>query len=443
MDKIDVIAQIKQKDGLLSLPQALAEILKEVDNPDFAPESLARIILKDPSLTGRILKMANSSMYKRGSAISNVHQAVQVLGATTVKCLALSSSVFHPDQIKKEAGVDAHAYFANVLTVAAACEKIAHAMRFKASEDAFVAGLLHDIGTMFFIHHFPDQYRLIVDRRVTKATTLVEAEQLVFGADHCEAGYHLATRWRLPLNIAEAIRDHHRPGDPKSANTVSGIVRLASLLTEDSNSSYSVGLEERLRAINEAAAALGLSKTEVDGVSVSLMSSTISVAEYLGVDIGNIEEMLTRANQEIWRTYLMIENLFKERQELSQKLLQQERARGAYESKTIAMATLSHYLNNAAMAISGRSQILRMYLNKDNEELLLKQLPTGLDIIDNSIKKIVAVLAEMSEISPIDEVEFLSTSRAMNMDDRIKARMQQMDQEPGVILPKKGELACR
>jgi putative nucleotidyltransferase with HDIG domain len=441
MEKIDVIAQIKQKDGLLSLPQALAEILREVDNPDFSPESLAKIILKDPSLTGRILKMANSSMYKRRAAISNVHQAVQVLGATTVKCLALSSSVFHPDQIKKEAGIDSQVYFANVLTVAAACEKIAQAMRYKASEDAFVAGLLHDIGTMFFIHHYPDQYRLIADRRVPRATTLMEAEQLVFGVDHCEAGYHLATRWRLPLQVAEAIRDHHADSDAKSANPVAEIVKLAALLTEDSTTGYGMGLEERLRAINQAAAALGLSKVEIDGVSVSLMSSTISVAEYLGVDIGNIEEMLTRANQEIWRTYLMIENLFKERQELSQKLLQQERARGAYESKTIAMATLSHYLNNAAMAISGRSQIVRMYLNKEDQGALMLQLPTSLDIIDNSIKKIVAVLAEMGEISPIDEVEFLSTSRAMNIDDRIKTRMQQMEKEPGVILPRKSELA--
>ncbi len=427
MEKLDIISQIKEQDGLLSLPQALAEILREVDNPDFSAESLAKIILRDPSLTGRILKLANSSMYQRRTPITNVHQAVQLLGATTVKCLALSTSVFHPDQIQESSGIDAQMYFANVLTVASACEKVAEKVQFKRVEDAFVAGLLHDIGTMFFMHHYPGEYRLVVDGRVPKARTTCEAERMVFGVDHCEAGYHLATRWRLPSYVADAIRQHHTPEDSEKADQITNIVGLSCLLNEETTTGYRMDLEDRLRAINRAAEALDMSKEDVDAVSVSLMASTISVAEYLGVDIGDIEEMLTRANQEIWSTYLMIENLFKERQEMSKKLLQQERARGAYESKTIAMATLSHYLNNAAMAISGRSQLMRMQFNKGNEDGLRQGMPGALDVIDKSIKKMVAVLAEMSEISPIDEVEFLSTSKAMNMDDRIARRMTEMD----------------
>ena len=441
MEKLSILSQIKESDDLLSLPQALVQILKQVDNPDFNADELARIILLDPPLTGRILKLANSSHYKRYSNISTVHQAVQVLGATTVKCLALSSSVFDPDKLQKEAGIDPKAYFANVLTVAAASEKLAEATGYKNTEEVFIAGLLHDIGTMFFVHHYPREYRKIVEGRVGGATSLMDAEQKLFGTTHTEVGFCLAQVWCLPDYICESIKEHHGTIPETPGPSPSGIVRLASLLVEDRTSGYVMDLEERLAAIHQAAEKLGLSKVQVDAVSASLLSSTISVAEYLGVDIGNIEEMLSRANKEIWRTYLMIENLFRERQEMNERLLQQERARGAYESKTIAMATLSHYLNNAAMAIYGRSQVLRMQMKKKTPAELLEKLPESLDIVDRSIRKMVAVLAEISEISPIDKVEFLNTSRAMNIDDRIEKRMATLEKDSGLLLPEDASVA--
>ena len=139
--------------------------------------------------------------------------------------------------------------------------------------------------------------------------------------------------------------------------------------------------------------------------------------------------------------YLTVENLFKERQELSRKLLLEERAKGAIESKNIAMATLSHYLNNAAMAISGRSQILRMRVKKGESDGIVKDLPASLDVVDRSIKKIVAVLAEIGEISPIDEVEFLSTSKAMNIDDRLEKRMSEMAEQSVLVMPEEAEVS--
>ncbi len=429
MDKLSIVAQIQESDNLLSMPQALAEILREVDNPDSSADTLAQIILKDPPLTGRILKVANSSLYKRYSGITTVHKAVQLLGATSVRCLALSSSVFHPEKIEASSGINPQTYFANVLAVAAACEKIAEKTGVAKSEEAFIAGLLHDIGTMFFLHHYSEQYRQIANRQVAGARNTVEAEQELLGIDHCEAGRYLADRWRLPEYISTAIQQHHSPAQTGPENSIAAIVRLGTLLVDDASIGYGLDLEDRLVAINQASEVLGLSKEEVDVISVSLMSFTISVAEYMGVDIGNIEEMLTRANQEIWRTYLMIENLFKERQEMNQKLLQQERARGAYEQKTIAMATLSHYLNNAAMVIYGRSQMVRMQYKKKDVDYLMERIPGSLDVIDKSIAKIVAVLAEMSEISPIDKVKFLSTSKAMNIDDRIAERVAKMEEE--------------
>jgi HD-like signal output (HDOD) protein len=404
MEKLSILAQIKERDDLLSLPQALAEILRQVDDPDFGSEQLAKTILKDPPLTAKILKLANSATYSRFGRVSNVHQAVQTLGAVTVKCLALSSSVLHPERIEAETGIDTKVYFSNVLSVATACEKLAEAV-------GYIKG----------------------------ATDIVEAERMVFGTDHCEVGYHLAQRWRLPDYVVTAIRDHHGTEAGDTKNPIPGVVHLATLMVDQSAAGHEIDLETRLKLITEATGRLGLAKEQVDAVSMSVMSAAVSVAEYLKVDIGNTEDILTRANQEIWQTYFMVENLFKERQELTNKLLQQERSKGAYESKTIAMATLSHYLNNAAMAIYGRSQMIRLQHGKDDPHSLQEMLIPSLDVIDRAIKKMVAVLAEMKDISPIDEVEFLSTSKAMNMDERIERRIEQQEDESGLELPSEAE----
>jgi len=428
MKKIDIVEQIRSNEKLLSLPQVLSEILEEVGKEDFSADSLAKIILKDPSLTGRILKMANSSFYQRVTEIKTVHQAVSILGVTTVKCLALSTSVFNPDKIAAGSGVDPKEFFAYSMSIAAASEKIARAVEYPSPEEAFIAGLLHDIGVLFFLHHYPKDYARIVQKEVP-AESLVAAETLVFGVDHCEVGYHLADVWRLPDYVSDSIADHHGQRPEKKHLALHDIVALAVQLTSDRFSGYETNLEKRLQMINEISDRLKLSKDQVDEVSSSLLAQTISTAEYLGVDIGNIEDMLIRANQEIWKSFLTIENLFRERQELSQNLLRQEREKGAIESKNIAMATLSHYLNNATMAIYGRSQLLRMMLRKGENERLIEKLDNDLEVVDRSIEKIVAVLEEMREISPIDQQKYYDMSRALNIDDRIEKRMAKMDTE--------------
>jgi len=434
MEKIDVIDKIRKSNELLSLPQAISEILKEMNKSDFSAETLANIILKDPALTGRILKLANSPFYHRMAKITNVNQAVQILGVTTVKCLALSSSILNPEKIEKTSGVDTRTYFASVLTVATAAEKLAQTISSDSSDEAFIAGLLHDIGTIFFLHYYPQQYRLIVEQKV-KAKNLLDAEMEIFNVTHADVGYHLAKRWQLPDYICNSIRDHHNYLNLKNEEPLDNIIKLAGLLANNSSYGFVMDLEDRLDKINLVAGVLSIEKEKIDEISSTLISYTIKQADYLGVDIGNIEEMIIRANKEIWQTYLMVENLFKERQDLSRKLLKEERARGAMESKNIAIATLSHYLNNAAMAIYGRSQLMRMLHGKGDTEKIMKNFEGNLDVIDRSIKKITAVVQEIKDISPIDKVEFYNMSQALNIDDRIEKRLNEMESESSLVLP--------
>ena len=426
MDKVQILEQIKTSRNLLSLPQVLSEILHEIGNEDLSTDSLSKIILKDPSLTSRILSMSNSSFYQRYSEIKTVNQAISILGVTTVKCLVLSTSVFHPEKISKDTGLDPKELFAHILSVAAACKKIADATSYSSTEEAFITGLLHKLGMMFFLTNYPKQYRKILNHEVP-AESIFEAEEKLFGINHCEIGFHISDNWHIPNEIKKAIYNYNNVFISNDETNLELILKLAVLLTKEHYSGYEISLEERLTRINHLSEKLALTKTKVDEISSSILTDTFEIAEYLGVDIGDFENMLTKANQEIWKSYVIIENLFKERQELSKNLLSEERARGAIESKNIAMATLSHYLNNAVMSIYGRSQIMRMLVKKGQTDKVVEKLPDSLDKIDTSIKKIVAVLEEMKNVSPIDQKKFDKLSRSMNIDDLIEKRMNKMN----------------
>ncbi len=434
MDKITIVQHIRTGHDLLSLPQTLSEILKEAENPNFNAESLSKIILRDPALTGRVLKVANSSFYSRASNIRTVNQAVQLLGMTTVKCLALSTSIFRPEKIAKESGLDPKLLFNTFLTVATGSERIAQVTGYKRPEEAFIAGLLHDVGILYLLEYYPQEYRKILEHKV-KAHRLLDAEIEIFGVDHAEIGYHLATRWRLPDYVCNAIRSHHVFASVDEYDAISRFVLLSTVLMPESIGHFAGDLEERVQMMNRIGASLDLSVRQIDEISLHMITATVQVATQMGVDIGTAEELLTRANREIWRTYSTIENLFKERQELTSRLLAEERQKGALESKNIAIATLSHYLNNAAMAVYGRSQIMRMMCSRSDAESVTKKLPDSLDVIDRSIRKIVAVLAEIKAISPVEEMKFINTSMALNLDERIDSRLKAMEHESGLILP--------
>ena len=119
MCRQEIIAKLKSSSNLLSLPQVLSDLIKEISNEDFTADNLVNIILRDPSLTSRILRVSNSTYYNRYAEIKTVQQAISMMGINTVKCLALSTSIFHPEKISDETGIDCQEYFGYVLSIAA------------------------------------------------------------------------------------------------------------------------------------------------------------------------------------------------------------------------------------------------------------------------------------------------------------------------------------
>ncbi|MBE0566384.1 MAG: HDOD domain-containing protein [Krumholzibacteria bacterium] len=209
MSSADVFAQIEKMGELPSLPQTLLHIQKVASDDRSSAEDLAACILQDQSLTMRVLKVVNSALHRRSddAEIRTVHRAVVRIGFETVRNLALGLSVF--DMMSKLSrspslvGIARHS-----LVTAGLAQLLAEASGKVATEEAFVAALIHDIGKVVLLECSPADMEAVARAGACGEAGLA-AERQRFGITHDRAGRRLARYWKLPVDLQNIIGDHH------------------------------------------------------------------------------------------------------------------------------------------------------------------------------------------------------------------------------------------
>jgi signal transduction histidine kinase len=144
----------------------------------------------------------------------------------------------------------------------------------------------------------------------------------------------------------------------------------------------------------------------------------------MNLDMGDAVQYLSRVNGELFDLYIELANTFKQRQELSSKLLKEERLEGTMESLHIALATLSHYINNSTQSISGQAEVLKLLYDKGDKEQAFSRIPILSDAVKNSIKKIAIVLEELSSLTKMENINYFKNSRAIDIEKSLKERLE-------------------
>lgn len=439
--EIDISREISEKSELMALPEAVMQILKSAAKDEISIDSLSSIISHDPALTSRLLKIANSPFYGLSHKVSSIQQAIMVLGITTVKCLALSAAIFDREKLRQDIGVDIITLYSNIISIAVTSRKIAVACGYHSPEDAFTCGLLHDIGLLYLLHHYPRQYRDAL-MNASQSESLFDEEKGQFGMTHDQVGGLIAQKWCLPEPILSGIAHHNSCGD-RDSRKLDDVIRLAVALNRDIYSASDRTLEDKITKISVISARLGINSRQLDDIAVASAKDAVSFAKSADIEIADFETILGLANRELFSAYMSIQNLFRERQELTRRLLEEERERGLLEAKHIAISTLSHYINNASMAISGNCQVLKMLIVNKTPQEVVASIPPVLDIISEAVYKIAAVLEELSELSSLENIEYLNQSKIIDFDERIKARMSKLKTEHGLVLPEEAASKSR
>ncbi len=223
---------IQNIQDLPTLSAVIAKMVEMLDSQEASPKELADLIEQDQSILSAILKLVNSAFYGFPRKITSVHQAVVILGFGTVKSIALGASIFKAKPRKGAKEVfDRSALWVHSLGVATASKLIAKKIGHHDTDEAFVAGLLHDVGKVVFDTQFPSEFSEVVEKTEDENILLLEAEREILGLDHAEAGQILLFKWQLPLPVVNAVGFHHDlEKAPATYLKLAAIVHLADII---------------------------------------------------------------------------------------------------------------------------------------------------------------------------------------------------------------------
>jgi HD-like signal output (HDOD) protein len=211
---------IGQMSSLPSLPSLYVEIVQELQSADASIRHVGEIIAKDPGMTAKILQLVNSAFFGIRRRVSNPTDAAAYLGLETIQSLVLSVKVFSKFESYCTPGCSIDEISSHSLATAVLAKRIAegeHAGKAMADE-AFTAGLLHDLGKLVLCTNLPKQYGEVVARSISAGAGYCDVEREILGSTHAEVGAYLMGLWGLPDPIIEAIALHHRPSDCTQKN---------------------------------------------------------------------------------------------------------------------------------------------------------------------------------------------------------------------------------
>jgi putative nucleotidyltransferase with HDIG domain len=220
---------LKMVSDVPTLPTTVLEVLQLLEYADCSISDLSAVIAKDPPMTAKILKIANSSYYGFRQSIGTINQAVSILGFSALKNALLSMSMF--DLFNESfRGLDIQGLWTHSIGTAAAAKLLAQKLRYPNAEKAFTVGLLHDIGKIIIAKYCPDGALKSLQMAKDQKIKLEVAEFHVLGANHADVGAWLLHRWNLPSTISEAVRLHHQPTLSRDNFDLTAMAYLANIL---------------------------------------------------------------------------------------------------------------------------------------------------------------------------------------------------------------------
>jgi putative nucleotidyltransferase with HDIG domain len=307
-ERIELI--LSQLTALPTLPAVALRLMEVTTSSESSAKDVVRILESDPALTAALLRMVRRADLGIRSEVLSVERAVVLLGFRAVRNAVLSLQLydlFATGDCDEQRKSTRTGLWRHSLAVACAAQLIAERIEAAPAEEAFVCGLLHDIGKIAIDTCLPKSYARIVDRVERDRACICDVERGLLGFDHTVAGKRLLTHWRLPRAPLESAWLHHQSPDALPSSTrFPGHVRIVHLAD-------SLVRRERIgfsgypyhEPIEAQAEAVGLSPKAVENVVASLPERMNLFAEFLDLDtIGTPEvtaEALASANRELGR----------------------------------------------------------------------------------------------------------------------------------------------
>lgn len=266
-----------------SLPEVTARIVEVVEDPRATARTVHDVVHCDPALATKILKVVNSAFYGLPSQVASLERAILMLGLNSVKNLALAASVsslIQDAQITPE--FHARDVWRHSVAVGVSARLLAGASKAVPADEAFVAGLTHDIGLIVMQQVLPAKLREVALRCQAAPQNYCAAEIELIGADHQAFGGALAAKWKFPPALRHAINYHHEPSSLQpDFQRLAAVVYLADLLSAVARHGYWLTAQTNERS-EWMMNLLGLSCEALDRVGESLPDHLAEAEQVFG-----------------------------------------------------------------------------------------------------------------------------------------------------------------
>jgi len=210
-----------------SLPSALTTLNSLLDDPDTALSDVAKVLSSDQGIASRVLRLVNSAYYGLPQMVATIPLAATMLGAKAIKHHVVNIAL--ADLMNSLGGghKEYEILWRHALKTSAWAKAIAHLLHRADPEEAFTAGLVHDIGKALSLRLKPREYSKVIHEARRTCKPLMGVEEQVIGFDHTRIGGWAAAKWMLPEILANCIRWHHEPEAVATAGTeICELVRI-------------------------------------------------------------------------------------------------------------------------------------------------------------------------------------------------------------------------
>ena len=246
--QIEAIVQsaVQEISHIATLPEVTMKIIQLVEDPDSTANDLNKVISNDPALGARILKVVNSAFYGLPGQIGSINRAIVLLGLNAVKNIAIAASLaklFRGGKIANN--FDARDLWSHAIACATGTKLLAQHAGLGLPDEAFLAGLIHNIGIMVEIQARRPKFVQVMEKLEKEPnTTLREAEAEILGATHEQFGTALCKLWKFPQSFQYVTGFHHNPMDLNDKNrTLTGLVHIADVLVAKLGLGFARGTE--------------------------------------------------------------------------------------------------------------------------------------------------------------------------------------------------------
>ena len=241
---------IEDMSSLVSPPDVYLKISEMLGDNTASAEELSEVIMSDPSLAARVLKLVNSSYYALPSKIDTLSRAIAIIGMHELSSLVYSLCAVQSFSRISSAVTNMNTFWRHGVYTGLAAKALAERMNCISSERLFVTGLLHDIGTLTINARFPEIAEDTVYKSGGDENKLALAEQEALGFDHAYLGALMLENWELPAATCDAIRYHHQPRNAQVTTLEASIVHIADAFA---NVSGTGGFSETLTEAEDVA----------------------------------------------------------------------------------------------------------------------------------------------------------------------------------------------